>query len=156
MKPRTTAAAGFVSAVLVLAVLMLYVGGNGSAGVVHTCSPTDRQFIEVAQLNMVSVTSAAEDYLHGVAKASTVIDATDVSRENVQTTHPEDSSLLKTRAVLAAMFTEYSRAIKANEDHKDPGKDIYRAYSLANFAHDILTRAQAPLKKRGCDVSPLL
>lgn len=156
MRPRFTAAAGFFSAVLVLGALILYVGEPGHAQVVHTCSPTDRQFIDVAQLNMMSVSSTAEDYLRGAAKAGTVIATAQTSRENVMHTHPEDPSLLRTRTLLTAMFMEYSRAIKANELHEDPGKHIYEAYSLANFAHDVLAQAEAPLRQRGCDVSPLL
>ncbi len=156
MRPRITAAAGFVSAILVLGAVMLYFGGTGNAQVVHTCSPTDHQFIEVAQLDMMSVSSTAEDYLHGTIKASSVIATTETSRANVQHTHPEDPSLLRTRSILAAMFREYARAIKANEEHQRPGKHIFQAYSLANFAHDILAQAQAPLKQRGCDVSALL
>jgi hypothetical protein len=156
VKPRRTAAAGLVSAVIVLGAMMLFVGSPGRAQVVHTCSPVDRQFIDVAQLNMASLSSAAEDFLHGEAKAGSVIDTTNVALQNVKGTHPEDPSLAKTRAILSAMFVEYGKAIHADSKHKDPGEYIYRAYGLANFAHDVLSQAQQPLKQRGCDVSPLL
>jgi hypothetical protein len=33
---------------------------------------------------------------------------------------------------------------------------MYRAYGLANFAHDVLVQAQPDLLERGCDVGPLL
>jgi hypothetical protein len=156
VKPRITAAAGLTSAVLVLGTLMLFMGGTGQAEVVHTCSPTDHQFIDVAQLTMASLSSAAEDYLHGVAKAQSVIQTADISLRNVKGTHPEDPSLAKTRAILGAMFLEYGKAIRADAKKNDPGKYIYRAYGLANFAHDVLDQAKAPLKKHGCDISPLL
>ena len=157
VKPRITAAAGLVSAVLVLGTLMLFVGGNGQAArIVHTCSPTDRQCIDVARLNMASLSSAAEDFLRGDIKANDVIDTADVSLSNMKGTHPEDPSLSKTRAILSAMFTEYGKAIRADVKKKDPGKYIYRAYGLANFAHDVLAQASGPLKQRGCDVSSLL
>ena len=135
---------------------MLFVGGNGQAQVVHTCSPTDRQFIDVARLNMASLTSAAEDFLRGEAEADSVIETADMSFHNVKGTHPEDPSLAKTRAILSAMFHEYGKAIRADAKKKDPGKYIYRAYGLANFAHDVLAQAEHPLRQRGCDVSPLL
>ena len=64
--------------------------------------------------------------------------------------------MAKTRAILNAMFMEYAKAIRADAKHKDPGSYIYRAYGLANFAHDVLAQAKAPLKQRGCDVTPLL
>jgi hypothetical protein len=156
VKPRITAAAGLVSAVIVLGTLMLFVGGTGRAQIAHTCSPTDRQFINVAQLNMASLSASAEDYLHGSDKAESVIQSAGTALQNVKGTHPEDPSLGKTRAILSAMFVEYGKAIRADSKHKDAGQYIYRAYGLANFAHDVLAQAKAPLKQRGCDVSPLL
>lgn len=156
MKPRITAAAGLVSAVIVLGALMLFMGGTGSAQTAHTCSPTDRQFIDVAALNVESLSSASEDFLHGGAKANSVMDTAHESLSNVRDTHPEDPSLSQTKAILAAMFMEYAKAIRADARHQDPGHYIYRAYGLANFAHDILAQARQALQQRGCDVSPLL
>lgn len=135
---------------------MLLLGGTGSAQIVHTCSATDKQFIDAAQLNMASLSSASEDYLHGDSKASEVIDTDRNALDNIRSTGPSDPSLARTRAILSAMFVEYGRAIRANQHHKDPGMYIYRAYGLANFAHDILEQAQPALKQRGCDVSSLL
>jgi hypothetical protein len=156
MKPRITAAAGLVSAVIILGGMQLFVGTAQSARIVHTCSPVDRQFIDVAQLNMASLSSSAEDFLHGDSKAQSVIATAGTALQNVSGTHPEDPSLLKTRAILGAMFVEYRKAITADAKHGDPGKYIYRAYGLANFAHDVLSQAEQPLRERGCDVSPLL
>jgi hypothetical protein len=156
MKPRITAAAGLVCAVVVLGTFMLFVGGNGHAQIVHTCSPTDRQFIDVAQLNMAALGSASEDYLHGDAKADSVIETATTSLRNIKGTYPSDPSLSKTRAILSAMFVEYGKAIHADSKHADPGRYIYRAYGLANFAHDVLSQAEGPLKQRGCDITPLL
>ena len=156
MKPRLTAAAGLGSAIVALVVLVLFTGGNGNAQVIHTCSPTDKQFIDVAALNMDSLSSDSEDWLHGATKANTVIDTTRTSLNNVRDTHPEDPSLSQTKAILAAMFVEYGKAINADAHHKDPGHYIYRAYGLANFAHDVLVQAREALRARGCDVSPLL
>ena len=103
-----------------------------------------------------SLSSASEDFLRGGAKPASVIDVATQSLQNVERTHPEDPSLTKTRAILGAMFVEYGKAIRADAKHKDPGTYIYRAYGLANFAHDVLAQAQRPLEQRGCDVSPLL
>src|SRR5947209_10704439 len=156
MKPRITAAAGLISAVVVLATLMLFMGGTGNAQIIHTCSATDRQFIDAAQLNMASLGSESEDFLHGDVKASEVIATAHSALQSIRNTGPSDPSLVKTRAILAAMFAEYGKAIRADQQHKDPGRYIYRAYGLANFAHDVLAQAQSPLKQRGCNVSPLL
>ena len=144
-------------AIFALGSMVLFLGGNGRAAVVHhTCSATDRQFIGAAQLNMAALGSLSQDYLHGDAKAGEVIEQTETAVTGLGNTSPSDPSLSKTRSILRAMFVEYGRAIRADAHHKNPGKYIYRAYGLANFAHDILAQAQPALVKRGCDVSPLL
>jgi hypothetical protein len=76
--------------------------------------------------------------------------------QSIRGTGPSDPSLSKTRAILSAMFVEYGKAIRADQHHADPGRYIYRAYGLANFAHDILTQAATPLKQHGCDITGLL
>ena len=156
MKPRFSAAAGLAVAIFALGSLVLFFSTKGQAQVVHTCSATDRQFISVAQLNMAALGSLSEDYLHGDAKASDVMEQTSSSLVVLANTNPSDPSLSKTRAIMRAMFLEYGKAIKANEKKKDPGKFIYRAYGFANFAHDVLSQARPALLQRGCDVGPLL
>jgi hypothetical protein len=156
VKPRFTAAAGLALAIFAMGALVLGLGGTGRAAVSHTCSVTDRQFMTVAQLNMAAIGSLSQDYLHGDAKPDDVIDQTKTSTLAIVNTNPTDPSLSKTRAILRAMFLEYGRAIRADAKHRDPGKYIYRAYGLANFAHDILSDAKPGLAKRGCDVTPLL
>ncbi len=135
---------------------MLFVGGNGRAQTVHTCSATDHQFIDKAMLNMAALSAMSEDYLHGDAKTAEVLETTHDALTGIRSTGPSDPSLSKTRAILSAMFSEYAKAIRADSKHADPGKYIYRAYGLANFAHDVLAQARGPLKQRGCDVTPLL
>jgi hypothetical protein len=130
--------------------------GNGSAAVSHTCSATDRQFLGAAQLNMAALGTLSQDYLHGAAKADDVILQTESAGTSLLNTNPSDPSLSKTRAILRSMFREYGDAIRADKHHHDPGKYIYRAYGLANFAHDVLAQAKPALAKRGCDVTPLL
>jgi hypothetical protein len=156
VKPRITAAAGLAVAIFATGSLVLLVGGNGKAAVSHTCSATDRQFLGAAQLNMAALGTLSEDYLQGEAKANDVIMQTDSAIASLRNTNPSDPSLSKTRAILRAMFLEYGRAIRADQHHHDPGKFVYRAYGLANFAHDVLAQAQPALAKRGCDVSSLL
>jgi hypothetical protein len=156
VKPRFTAAAGLAVAIVAMASLVLFLGGNSGAAVAHTCSATDRQFMSVAQLNMAALGSLSEDYLHGDAKPAEVIDQTQSAILGLRNTEPSDPSLSKTRAILRAMFVEYTRAIRADAQHKNPGQYIYRAYGLANFAHDVLSDAQPGLMRRGCDVTPLL
>ncbi|MFL6011736.1 MAG: hypothetical protein ACJ74B_03985 [Gaiellaceae bacterium] len=143
-------------AIFAMGSLVLFLGGNSRAAVAHTCSATDRQFLSTAQLNMAALGSLSEDYLHGNAKPAEVIDQAQNAVVGLRNTSPTDPSLSKTRAIMRAMFAEYGRAIRADAKHRNPGKYIYRAYGLANFAHDILADAQPALNERGCDVTPLL
>ena len=74
----------------------------------------------------------------------------------VRATGPTDSSLQQTRRLLVGMLTEYARAVQLQDRHDNAGPHMYRAYGLANYAHTVLTRAERPLAKLGCDVRPLL
>ena len=144
-------------AVAALSFFSLVLGPTGQASsVVHTCYPVDKQFITSAQLNMAMLGQTSEDYLRGSAKPQEVIDQADSALRALRNTRPADPSLTRAKLVLRAMFLEYRKAIQANVHHHSPGKHIFRAYGLANFAHDLLVHEQAPLMKRGCDVSPLL
>ncbi len=156
MKPRITAAAGLVLAVAALSGVSLLLGPTGQAGVVHTCYPVDKQFIVAAQLNMTALGEASEDYLRGNTKPAEVIDETNAALRSLGNTRPTDPSLTRTKLILKVMFLEYQKAIMADSHHHSPGAHIFRAYGLANFAHDLLAREQGALKKRGCDVSSLL
>jgi len=156
VKPRITAAAGLAVAIFAVASLVVLDTGQSKAAVSHTCSATDRQFLGTAQLNMAALGSLSQDYLQGDAQADDLILQTDSAVTSLLNTDPSDPSLSKTRTILRAMFLEYGRAIRADKHHRDPGKYIYRAYGLANFAHDVLAQAKPALAERGCDVSPLL
>ena len=156
MKPRITAAAGLAVAIVAVSSSALLLGGNSNAAVRHTCSATDRQFLGAAQLNMAALGTLSQDYLQGDAEADDVILQADSAVTSLVNTNPSDPSLSKTRTILRAMFLNYGRAIRADKKHHDPGKYIYRAYGLANFAHDVLAQARPALAERGCDVSPLL
>ena len=156
MKPRITAAAGLAVAIVAVSSSVLLMGGNSNAAVRHTCSATDRQFLGAAQLNMAALGTLSQDYLQGNAEADDVIMQADSAVTSLLNTNPSDPSLSKTRTILRAMFLNYGRAIRADKRHHDPGKYIYRAYGLANFAHDVLSKARPALAERGCDVSPLL
>ena len=122
----------------------------------HTCSATDRQFIDVAQLNMTSLGAWSEDYMNGDADGADVVAEAHRAQKRVGATSPSDPSLTQTRALMLAMFGEYARAIQAKEHDKASGKFIFRAYGLANFAHDVLVQAKPALLARGCNVAPLL
>lgn len=154
MRKHALAAAGLLLAGL--AVFLATSGGRAQARLPHTCSATDKAFISTAQVNLTSLNLFAQQYLVGQMKAAEVVAQAKQAADVVGGTEPRDPSLQKTRRLLNAMFTEYGRAIQAKSRKRDAGPHMYRAYGLANFAHDVLVEAGPELKRRGCDVSPLL
>jgi hypothetical protein len=105
---------------------------------------------------MTSLGSWGEDYRAGEATEAEVIAEARKAAKRVGSLSPSDPSLQKTKLLVAGMFTEYGRAMWAKAKKKDAAPHMYRAYGLANFAHDVLTDAKPELLRRGCDVSSLL
>lgn len=139
-----------------LALLASGCGGSGGESVAHSCTPTDRQFIRAAALNMTSVATLGRSYLEGEAHAQDVIDEADRAAGIVDRSNPSDPALGRMRNLLGAMFQEYGRAIKARERDGNAGPHMYRAYGLAGFASDVLREAEPDLRELGCDVTALL
>jgi hypothetical protein len=147
-------AAGLLVAVLLA--LVLATSGRARPSTVHTCSSTDRQFIETARTNMTAIELWSEQYQSGEASAADVASQARTAAKIMRGTGPTDFGLLQTRRLVIGMLNEYGKAMQAEQHHRDAGPHIYRAYGLANYAHGILMRARSPLKHLGCDVSPLL
>jgi hypothetical protein len=123
---------------------------------IHTCSATDRQFIETARTNMTALGLWSEQYESGDAGGAELVKQARAGAKIVRATGPTDSSLQQTRRLLMGMLTEYARAVQLQDRHGDAGPHMYRAYGLANYAHTVLMRAEPPLFKLGCDIRPLL
>jgi hypothetical protein len=147
-------AAGLL-AVLTLA-LTLATSGRARPNVLHTCSATDRQFIETARTNMTALQLWSEQYQSGEATKDDVAAQARTAAKIMRGTGPTDYSLQQTRRLVMGMLSEYAKAVQLHDRDRDAGPHMYRAYSLANFAHAVLVRARAPLAKLGCDVRPLL
>jgi hypothetical protein len=143
-------------AVLAAAVLFTGQGPAKGAAIAHTCSATDRQFIRVAELNMVALGIWGEHYREGAATAKQVVREAEKAALRVGRLEPSDPSLEKTRTLVSGMLSEYARAMEAKAKKRDAGPHMYRAYGLANFAHDVLVDAAPELRRRGCDVTALL
>jgi hypothetical protein len=122
----------------------------------HTCSVTDRAFIETAKTNMAAISLWGQQFLDGDADAIEVADQAERSAKIVGGTTPTDPSLSQTRLLITSMFTEYAKAMRLQAKHRDAGKPMYHSYGLANLAHDVLAGAERPLARRGCNVAPLL
>ena len=122
----------------------------------HTCSVTDRAFIDAARTNMTAVELWGQQYIDGEAAAVEVGAESGRAAKIVGATTPTDPSLAKARMLIVGMFTEYRRAMEQRAKHRDAGSYVFQAYGLANFAHDALEQAKPALARRGCDVAPLL
>ena len=122
----------------------------------HTCSVTDRAFIDGARTNMVAVDLWGQQYLDGDAGPADVAAESARAAKIVGATSPTDPSLAQTRSLLVAMFTAYGKAMEQRAKHRDASDHIFHAYGLANFAHNVLLKAEPALARRGCDVAPLL
>jgi hypothetical protein len=122
----------------------------------HTCSVTDKAFLDTARTNMAAISLWGQQYLDGDTGPADVASEADNAAKIVGAAAPTDPSLLQTRKLLVAMFVEYRQAMQAEARHGDAGKHMFQAYGLANFAHDVLVQAEPALARRGCDVAPLL
>jgi hypothetical protein len=147
-------AAGLIATVTVA--LALVTSGRARPNLAHTCSATDRQFIEAARTNMTALGLWGEQYENGETDGGDVAREARAGAKIVRGMGPTDFSLRQTKRILVGMLTEYARAVQIQERHGNAGPHMYRAYGLANYAHSVLARARPPLLKLGCDVGPLL
>ena len=136
--------------------LVLATSGRARPNLAHTCSATDRQFIEAARTNMTAMQLWSEQYQSGDASDADVAGQAQTAAKIMRGTGPTDWSLRQTQRLVVGMLSEYAKAVQAQEKHRDAGPHMYRAYGLANFAHTVLLHSERPLSKLGCDVSPLL
>ena len=141
---------------MLLLALTLATNGRARSSGVHTCSATDRQFIETARTNMTALELWSEQYGSGEATKDDLVAQARTAAKIVRGTRPTDFTLQQTRSLVTGMLTEYAKAVQLQARHRDAGPHMYRAYGLANFAHTVLVRGRAPLTKLGCDVGPLL
>lgn len=144
---------------LVMVAIALALVTNGRARpnhLVHTCSSTDRDFIDAARTNMTAIQLWSEQYQSGDASADDVVGEAKDAAKIMRGTGPTDYSLQQTQRLVIGMLSEYAKGVQLHERHRDSGPTMYRAYGLANFAHTVLLNAQRPLDRLGCDVGPLL
>ena len=132
-------------------------GGGSPQAIDHSCSATDKRFIQTAGTNMTALGVWAESYRTGELEAEEVAEQARDAARRVQYTKPHDPSLRQAQRLIDGMFVEYGEAVTlAAKERARAGKHMHRAYGLANFAREILVDAQPALAERGCDVSALL
>jgi hypothetical protein len=143
------------AATLILLALSSGCSGGGDARA-HSCTATDQRFIQTASVDVTALGVLTTDYRSGEADAKDVARQAFDAAKRVTHVKPEDPSLKAAQKYLDAMFQEYGEAVTLQAKGGDSGERMYRAYGLANFAHDVLAQAQPALIRQGCDVGPLL
>jgi hypothetical protein len=143
-------------AVLSALALTLATSGRAKPATGHTCSATDRQFIQAAAVNMTALGLWGEQYESGDAKAGEVISEAKREEKTMRAMGPTDPSLAQARQLMIGMLAEYARAVEIQQHHGNAGPHMYRAYGLANYVHTVLEKAQPALVTRGCDLTDLL
>jgi len=146
---------GVIAATLALVALSTGCSRSQSAQG-HSCGPTDQKFIQTASVDMTGLGVLNADYQSGAVGPKDVSQQAYEAAVRIQHTDPKDPSLKTAQRYLDAMFQEYGTAVTIQAKGGDSGERMYRAYGLANFAHDVLVQAQPALYKEGCDVGPLL
>ena len=122
----------------------------------HTCSATDRQFIRVAELNMVALGDWGQNYREGEATAKEVVGEAEKAAARVS--HPAERSVAEKDEDARDRRLQRVRprdGREVEEARRGPCTCIARTVSR-NFAHDVLVAAAPELQRRGCDVSSLL
>jgi hypothetical protein len=149
---------GLTAAGLVIAAVVLAAGGRAQpapAGT-HICSALDRQFLRAAALSTTSITLIGQDYQSGELTAKQAIEQTRDADRGLGVTSPRDPSLKLARTLMRSMYGEYGRAIRAQWKGGDAGAHMYRSYSLANYAYQVLNDAEPALARQGCSAAALL
>jgi hypothetical protein len=146
---------GVIAATLALVTLVSGCS-SGRSALGHTCTATDQRFIQTATVDITVLGSLSADYRRGQAEPRDVAQQAFDAALRVEHVEPKDPSLKAARTYLDGMFQEYGTAVSIQAKGGDASERMYRAYGLANFAHDVLIQAQPELSKQGCDVAPLL
>jgi hypothetical protein len=149
---------GVIAVVLLTAsaVLLAVSHSSAQATVEHSCGLTDREFLQIAEIQVEAVGVYGDDYLHGDAKAKELISVSREAARAVRATVPYDTSLQTARNYLPIMFLHYADAVQMRESGKNAAPDMYLAYQVGARVKQVLAQAEPALTAAGCDVSDLL
>lgn len=145
--------------VLVFVASVVVASGRAQAGgrkIEHTCSATDKQYLDTVSTNMVQLGYWSDSLVHHDVDPAVVVKQARSEAGQIDATRPSDPTLEQSRSLLRSMFIDYAKAIAAKMHGRDAGQPMGAAYRLANDVHDLLAGAQPALAARGCDPAPLL
>ena len=156
---RRLIAATSVCTVLVFGVTFLVGSQRAQAGqrhVTHTCSATDKQFLQTVRSNLTQLSYWSDSLVHAEVAPGTVVKQAKNEAAQVAATGPTDPTFEQTRGLLGSMFKAYARAVAAKMHGGNAGSPMHTAYTLANDVHYLLVGVQPEMAARGCDPAPLL
>jgi hypothetical protein len=153
---RIGVTAAAIVLVLVFGALAIRAANRPSDPVAHSCTAIDQSFIQTASIDVTGLAVLADEFKTGAVRPQAVAREAFDSAERVRHVRPKDPSLREAQTYLGGMFSEYGAAVELLVEGKDASSRMLRAYGLANFARTVLSEAQLPLLRRGCDVAPLL
>jgi hypothetical protein len=157
--PRRLIFATATCGVVVFGATFLVGSGRAQAGqrqVTHTCSATDKQFIQTVRSNLTQLAYWSDALLHDDVAPGIVVKQAKAEAAQIDATRPGDPTLEQTRGLLRSMFTAYAHAVYAKTHRGNAGIPMHTAYTLANSVHFLLADAQPQLAARGCDPTVLL
>jgi hypothetical protein len=128
----------------------------GGRPVEHTCSATDKQYLDVVSSNMVQLGYWSDALVHNDVEPGVVVKQARSEAAQIDAEQPTDPTLGQSQSLLRSMFIDYARAVAAKMHGGNAGLPMGSAYRLANDVHDLLAGAQPALAARGCDPAPLL
>ena len=132
---------------LVMVAIALALVTNGRARpnhLVHTCSSTDRDFIDAARTNMTAIELWSEQYQSGDASADDVVGEAKNAAKIMRGTGPTDYSLQQTQRLVIGMLSEYAKGVQLHERHRDcRADDVPRLRARELRAHRLAEGAAA-------------
>lgn len=146
-----------VTAATLLLLAATISGCTGSReALASTCTAKDRSFLQAATVDMTAFGIWRQDHATGSMSAEEAAREAFDAAERVSHVEPNHPSLRTAGQYLDGMFKTYGEAVRLRAQGKDDGERMYRAFTLAFGAQDVLAKAQPALQQQGCDVGPLL
>ena len=105
--------------------------GTARPSLAHTCTATDRQFIQEGRDTMAEIGLWSDQYASGDAGASDVVGQAQAAAKHMGNMGPTDPSLEQTRRLMVGMLTEYAKAVRIQARHGNAGPHMYRVWALA-------------------------
>jgi hypothetical protein len=131
-------------------------GRTATASPARSCVAADRQFLRAAALGDAELAVVGQSFAAGQGEPAEAIAETRAAALAIDAAAPRDEALKRAQVLLRGMVVEYGRAIRAQWKGGNPGRHMFRSYTLRNAARAVLEGAAPGLERAGCPVRALL